>query len=224
MSRYETNPGIEGEYEPGSGKRVLKNLLGIRQKTEMDQVEHLAMMNAQTRYYTKNLVTKNTRFTAELIRNMHKDWLGCIYEWAGEYRTVELEKDGFRWPPAYLVKDNMSAFESGMLSQHTPCRGKTIGEMCRSIAMVHAELLLIHPFREGNGRVARWLADLMAAQAGYPPPLYKFVGKGSKAEKARYLYAVIAGYGEDYERLEDFFEECVSLRLHGQPALGLEVT
>ena len=35
-----------------------------------------------------------------------------------------------------------------------------------SIAMVHTELLLIHPFRDGNGRLARWLADIMAAQAG----------------------------------------------------------
>jgi hypothetical protein len=34
----------------------------------------------------------------------------------------------------------------------------------RDAHVVHAELLLIHPFREGNGRLARWLADLMALQ------------------------------------------------------------
>lgn len=213
MSRYVTSPGIEGEYEPGSGKRVLKNLLGIRLKSEMDQVEHLAMVKAQTRYYTKNLVTKQTRFTDTLIRQMHRDWLGSIYEWAGRYRTVDMEKGGFRWPPAYLVEHNMTGFTDDTLAEHTPCRGTALHDVCRSIAKVHADLLLIHPFREGNGRVARWLADLMAAQAGYPPPLYRFVGKGSKAEKARYLSAVIAGYAEDYDHLADFFEECVSLRL-----------
>ncbi|MCE5322938.1 Fic family protein [bacterium] len=216
MSRYETNTGVEGEYELGSRKRVLKNLLGICLKSEMDQTEHLAMVSAQTRYYTKNLVTKNTRFNAELIQKMHKDWLGSIYEWAGKYRTVELEKDGFKWPPAYLIQDNMSAFESYILSQHTPCRGKTIANVCDSIARVHAELLLIHPFREGNGRIARWLVDLMAAQAGYPPPLYRFVGKGSKTEKIRYLSAVISGYKKDYEDLAGFFEDCILLRLQAR--------
>ncbi|MGP8215608.1 MAG: Fic family protein [Bacteroidia bacterium] len=34
-------------------------------------------------------------------------------------------------------------------------------------AKVHAELLFIHPFREGNGRTARLLANLMAAKAGH---------------------------------------------------------
>ena len=33
-----------------------------------------------------------------------------------------------------------------------------------AVAIEHAELLLIHPFRDGNGRVARWLADVMAVQ------------------------------------------------------------
>ena len=34
--------------------------------------------------------------------------------------------------------------------------------------MVHVELVLIHPFREGNGRLARLLAMLMGLQAGLP--------------------------------------------------------
>ena len=35
-------------------------------------------------------------------------------------------------------------------------------------AAVHAEPILIHPFREGNGRCARLLATLMGLQAGLP--------------------------------------------------------
>jgi cell filamentation protein len=33
------------------------------------------------------------------------------------------------------------------------------------LAVTHVELILIHPFREGNGRLARLLADVMAVQA-----------------------------------------------------------
>ncbi|WP_213069399.1 Fic family protein [Methylomicrobium album] len=35
------------------------------------------------------------------------------------------------------------------------------------MAIIHVELILAHPFREGNGRLARLLADIMAVQAGY---------------------------------------------------------
>jgi hypothetical protein len=34
--------------------------------------------------------------------------------------------------------------------------------------IVHAELVLIHPFRDGNGRCARLLSTLMGVHAGLP--------------------------------------------------------
>ncbi|MBT9395666.1 Fic family protein, partial [Hymenobacter sp. NST-14] len=38
--------------------------------------------------------------------------------------------------------------------------------LVRDVARVHAELLFLHPFREGNGRTARVLANLMAYKNG----------------------------------------------------------
>ena len=37
--RYEMSGFIEGQYEPGSRRRVLRNLLGIKKKRELDHVE-----------------------------------------------------------------------------------------------------------------------------------------------------------------------------------------
>jgi cell filamentation protein len=146
---------------------------------------------------------------------MHRDWLGEIYEWAGRYRTVELSKGGFGWPPAHLVPDNMARFEAGLLREHTPCRPAPLPEVARRIAEVHAELLLIHPFREGNGRLARWLAALMAMQAGYAPPRFEFRGRGGRSNQSRYLEAVKRGYLQDYEALTDFLREAIERRLPG---------
>ncbi len=36
------------------------------------------------------------------------------------------------------------------------------------MAVTHTELILVHPFREGNGRLTRLLNTLMALQAGLP--------------------------------------------------------
>jgi len=211
VSRYRAAEGAEAQTEPGSYGRVLRNRLGIVRKRDMDRAEYQAFVATQERYLAS--ITQETRFTATLLCGMHRDWLGEIYAWAGTYRTVEMQKGGFTWPPAYLVPQNMAAFEGEQLATHTPCRPAPVEEVSRRIAEVHAELLLIHPFREGNGRLARWLADLMALQAGYPPPDYAFRGRGAKQVRALYLGAVQRGYLQDYDPLTVFFRAALERRL-----------
>ncbi len=211
ISRYTTPHGAEAEFQPGSGKRVLRNLPGITSVTEMDRAEYEALLRVQEAYFRK--INQKTRFTAALIRQMHRDWLGSLYSWAGHYRSVEVQKGGFRWPPANRVAENMSRFEDDYLSSLTPCRPASLPEVALQIAKVHAELLLIHPFREGNGRLARWLADLMSLQAGFPLPKYDFAGRGAKSRQENYLDAVKRGYLQDYEALAGFFAEAITRRL-----------
>lgn len=163
-AEYQPPEGAEAEAEPGSRGRVLRNKLGVQSKREMDRVEYEAFLRAQEAALEE--LTSRTRFTARLLCRMHGDWLGGVYEWAGQYRTVDVSKDGFTWPPAALVPQNMENFGRGLLHTNTPCLAGPVPEVAQRIAEVHAELLLIHPFREGNGRLARWLADLMALQAG----------------------------------------------------------
>jgi cell filamentation protein len=174
----------------------------------MDKAEFDALVRVQETYLEQ--IGQETRFTAALICQMHKDWLGHMFVWAGQYRKVELAKGGFSWPPAIMVERNMQAFERDVLAIQTPCRPGPLARVCSDMAEVHAELLLIHPFREGNGRLARWLAELMALQAGLPLPLYRFTGAGSKAENDRYLSAVKAGYLRDYCPLADFFADAIA--------------
>ena len=212
-AEYQPPEGVETEAEPGSRGRVLRNNLGIQRKREMDRVEYDALLRTQATFVEE--LTPHTRFTARLLCRMHKDWLGGVYAWAGQYRTVDVSKGSFTWPPAALVSQNMEAFEGGLLRRHTPCRSGSVPEVARRLAEVHAELLLIHPFREGNGRLARWLADLMALQAGLPTPKYPFDQRGSQAEQVRYLEAVREGYLMRYEPLTDFFAEALARRGRG---------
>lgn len=209
--KYEVPSGVESEKQPGSRGRVLSNLLGIHHKLAMDRAEFAALLRAQESYIHR--ITEDTRFTELLLCEMHREWLGHIYKWAGCYRTVELSKGGFRWPPARLIERNMVGFEKGMLAEQTPCRPNSLYVVTRRIAEVHAEFLLIHPFRDGNGRMARWVAGLMALQAGFPTPKYRFEGVGSRKERLNYLNAVQRGYMRDYARLSDFFRDAILRRL-----------
>lgn len=213
VNRYDVFLGVEGEYQPGTGKRILKNIQGITKKTVIDRIEFERYIEVRERYFHEGKITSETTFTAETIKDMHRDWLGEIYEWAGEYRSVDMQKGDFQFPPAYLIAENMDRFGKDILAIHTPCRGENLTEICMSIAIVHSELILIHPFREGNGRIARWLAEMMAAQADLPIPDYGFTGKGSRRRKKYYLDAVIKSYRKDYYDLARFFELTISARL-----------
>jgi len=78
------------------------------------------------------------------------------------------------------------------------------------LAIVHAELVLIHPFQEGNGSLARLLGVLMALQAGLPT--LDFGGISGRGKRA-YFSAVQAALGRDYRPMEEVFN-AVEKRTH----------
>ena len=85
--------GAEAEFEPGSRGRVLRNLIGVRSAREMAQKESEALLAVTDRLIDETTVDR--RFSAEDICRLHRLWLGDIYAWAGEYRQVNMTKDGF---------------------------------------------------------------------------------------------------------------------------------
>lgn len=219
ISRYRVSAGDAGEYQPGSRGRVLRNLRGVTRKREMDQLEAESLSKSQNASF--DAITTRSRFTAKLIRGLHRSWLGHLYDWAGEYRNVELAKGGFRWPPAKLVEQNMKSFERSTLARLTPCRSGPLEVVCLKLAEVHGEFLLIHPFRDGNGRLARWITNLMALQAGLPNPDYGFTGRGAKQRRADYLSGVIQAYAANVQPLADFFVTAFVRTLRRVDAAGL---
>jgi len=68
------------------------------------------------------------------------------------------------------------------------------------------ELILIHPFRDGNGRVARLLANLMALQAGRGLLNYAPIDRTTNLEGYnRYIMAIQQGADFKYEMIQDVF-------------------
>ena len=204
LGRYDTSGFTEDQYEPGSHKKVLKNLLHIHKKKEMDREEALA--HAKTLKELVRIYGQSHRFTEKDILRIHKIWMGPIYPWAGTYRSVKITKEGFPFAYPGEIPRLMAEFEKNVLSKYTPCRFKSVGEMIRAIAIVHTELVLIHPFREGNGRLARLLSVLMAFQAGLPTLDFGGI-KGRK--KNEYIYAVQSGMSKNYTPMRKIFGEVI---------------
>lgn len=202
--RYYTQGSAQGEFEPGSRNRVLKNLLNITHKRKMDIKEWEALQHAITNaihaYDTLH------QFTTHDIRKLHHTWLSNIYPWADQYRCVNVAKGNFHFAAANQIEKLMTHLDKKHLKKYTPCNFTNLDKIKEAIAIVHVELILIHPFRDGNGRVTRLIADLMALQAGLP--LLNFAGiKGNK--KQEYFRAVQLGMTENYEPMITVFDSII---------------
>jgi len=205
--RYEA-AGPEAEFEPGSRGRVLRDRLGITLVRTLQRKESEALLATTQRLVDE--VTVDHRFTAADVCRMHKLWLGGIYEWAGEYRSVNITKGEFMFAAAAQVPRLMQQFERGPLCQYTPCRVTSAEEQAEAIAIVHAEFVLVHPFREGNGRCARLLAMLMGLQAGLPALDF---GGIRGAKKRGYIAAVHSAIDHNYAPMTDVFREVIARTL-----------
>ena len=198
--RYSTSGLTEAQFEPGSRGCVLKNLLGIKKKREMDVIEQREQDRALGELI--RIYDQDYRFTSTDVCKIHKIWLRPIYPWAGKYRQVHLTKGEFTFASARQVSKLMDQFENGPLLEFTPCRYESLKETVEALSVVHAEFILIHPFREGNGRVGRLLAIIMASQNGLPPLNFSMI-KGRKREE--YFAAIRAGLDRNYKPMEKIF-------------------
>lgn len=186
----------------------MRNHLGIRSVRAMAQKESEALLQATQRLIDET--EQDQRFREQDLRDLHRTWLGDIYPWAGEYRQVNMGKGGFMFAAANQIPRLMQMLERGPLSEFTPCRFAAADVQAHALAVVHAELILIHPFRDGNGRCARLLATLMGLQAGLP--VLDFGGIRG-AEKVRYIAAIHAALERDYEPMAAVFRRVIARTL-----------
>jgi cell filamentation protein len=87
-----------------------------------------------------------------------------------------MSKAGFPFPAAKFLSNSMDEFQNNVLSK-LPNKYESKSDLIQDIAIVHGELLFIHPFREGNGRTARILANLMCRKQGYKALKFELIDK-----------------------------------------------
>ncbi len=123
------------------------------------------------------------------------------------HRTVTMSKDGFLFAAPLRIEAAMQEFEKKFLATYTPCHYSNLNELAYALGITHVELILIHPFREGNGRTARLLADLMAMQANRPPLNFSAIDQTTNSQGfQQYIYAIHAGVLGDDKPIQEVFK------------------
>lgn len=188
--------GAQAEYQPGSNGEVLANLLDITDPNDMAEAELVLLDKLYEAVLLGDLPQR--ALTLDDLRTWHRRWLGNVYAWAGQDRTVNISKGNFHFATAAQVPRLLAEFERECLARFTPCAPELADEaLAAAIAETHVEFILVHPFREGNGRISRVLADVMAVQAGRSPLDYS----AWEAAKPRYFAAIQRGLSRDYSEM-----------------------
>lgn len=202
--RYDVTQHPEGQYQAGSNSMVLRNRLGITDPVRMEEVEFDLLVRLQEQLLEEIETTQ--MITADALCDWHRRWLGEVYEWAGNYRSVNMAKGDFLFAASHLVPTLMQSYEREWLRRFTPCAGMTEAPLCEALAICHVEFILIHPFREGNGRLARVLATVMALQAGQPLLNFGLL----EEDKERYIEAIQLGHAGDFLPMQRIFSEILT--------------
>ncbi|MDN3580449.1 Fic/DOC family protein [Mucilaginibacter flavus] len=181
---------------PDDQNEILPNLLGLKSYDEIVESEFEGFLKAEI--MLAESLTKRTKFNLNYILNIHKTALSHLYSFAGKYRSVNLSKGGFPFAAARFLPSTMTAFEQEILL-NLPSAYKIKDDLIRDVAVVHGELLFIHPFREGNGRTARILANLMMQKQGYKRLQFEKIGE---QEFEFYVLAVQQAAEKRYDKME----------------------
>jgi Fic family protein len=152
----------------------------------------------------------------EVAREDHRTWYREMFApsvTAGLLKPADLS--GYRNGPVYIrqsmhvplgrdaVLDTMPVFFD-LLRDET--------DSAVRVVLGHFVFVYIHPYMDGNGRMGRFLMNLMMAAGGYPWTVVPV------AERPAYMAALErASVGEDIEPFTELLARLVGKRLAGEP-------
>lgn len=131
------------------GTNVLKNKLGITNAEELQQAEADITFKKLTELYL-NPIEGN--FDAEHYREIHRYLFDDIYDFAGEFRNVDMRKD-FYFVTNSELENSLNIVLEEMHRDFLKCH--SYQDYVIFLAEFYYDILTVHPFREGNGRTTR---------------------------------------------------------------------
>lgn len=187
-------------HTPKSEDEILPNKLGLTDPENIAEEEYRGFLRAEIKFESE--LDGITTFDWDLLSSIHRTALGHLYEFAGELRQVNLSKGGFMFPAAKFLKSAVKEFEKTFLKS-LPDSFENYEHLVKHLAPLHAELLFIHPFREGNGRTSRLFADLIALKSGFERFNFEKIDENRMPD---YIAAVQSAADKNYEPMITLFK------------------
>jgi len=153
----------QGYFIPSTG--VLRNRVGATTLPALRDAENDLVEARVIELREAPDLLGDRSYDLAYLRVIHRQLFQDVYDWAGDVRTVGIEKGDESFCPPGSISQPMDhvAAEIYRLEQ---LKAVTEADLARTVAYLYDYANFAHPFREGNGRSTREFFDLLLSERG----------------------------------------------------------
>lgn len=141
--------------------KVLRNKFNIKSALELREKEYHIVTNKLLDLFVRPIDV----YSIKDIQEIHRFLFEEIYHWAGNFRQVNISKDGDPFLAMQAFDKGSEYMNSLLTTYHQQANDQFT--IIKSLAKILDNLNYMHPFREGNGRTQREVIRVLALTKGY---------------------------------------------------------
>ena len=188
---------------------VLKNKLGITDESELDVAESGMARTNMSLLYNSGF----SDFSPQGFCYLHKKLFGDVYEWAGEYRSINIQKREAILAGNSVWYSNWDSIDRDLKTawdkiNKVEWKKLSHDDFAKSVARLFSAVWQTHPFREGNTRTTVMMIALFVEYYGY---CFDYELMAASAGYVRNAF-VLCCFGEnsEYKHLEKILIDAIS--------------
>jgi len=177
--------------------------MGILSREEVVKLEIEGVKRGLEWLYQQVKSGKKITINPKQIQDLHKLCFGWIFpDWAGRYRTIQVTYSGKEAPSFFkvpeLIVNLCMDLQERLKYQPAKSSADITDWIIDLLAWFQHQFVVIHPFQDYNGRMARLLTNIILLNLGYPP---LEIDVDAKDARSKYLSAMQKADDGDFNYL-----------------------
>ena len=181
------------------GTRILKNKFKIKSTHTLNEAER----EITTTALTNNIHFSLPPYDLTYLKKIHYILFNYIYEWAGEVRIIDISKNDTRFCTSARIEPEAEKIFRD-LEHKNYFQGYSHWFIVQNISELYADINVLHPFRDGNGRAQRILFEHIVLNNDY-------IIDWSVASTEEWITANIHGVNCNFQPLENIFRKAIKV-------------
>ena len=189
--------------------RVLKNKLSITDEQELEIAES-AMVRANMNLLYE---TGFDDFSAQGMCELHRQLFSDVYDWAGKYRSINVQKREAILAGKSVWYSNWDTIDRDLKAAWNKInavdwQSLNHHDFAVSVAHLFPAVWQVHPFREGNTRTTVMMLAFFAEKYGYYFD-YELMAASARYVRNAFVLCCFGEYSE-FEHLEKILLDAIS--------------